>query len=531
MTTEMPPYPPTFWSLVEQRAATDGDRPMLTDERGRQLTFGAYRLEAERAAAGLAALGVGSGTTVSWQLPTTLEAFVLMAALARLDAVQNPIIPILRHRDVGFIAGQTETDLLIVPGTWRGFDYLEMGEEIMATRSSGTRGRVLTADVTGSQGIGLPVGDPTLLPPPPPELAPDDLPVRWLYYSSGTTADPKGTRHTDWTVLHGATALITSLGLGPDDCYPVAYPVSHIGGVAVVVLQLMTACRLACVETFDARRSPAFMADVGATVLGSALPFIHAYLDAQRAFGDEPMFPRLRACLSGGAPKPVELHREVKKVLGGTGVLSSWGLTEFPIATHARTDDPDKVLATTEGHPVPGVQLRVVSLDGDEVPSGEEGELRLKGPQMFRGYLDSSLDAAAFDEDGWFRTGDLGVVEPSGAVRITGRLKDVIIRNAENISAQEVEDVLYGHPDIVDVAVIGLPDPRMGECCCAVVVLADGADDLTVAQAAEHCATQGLTRQKRPDRIELVDELPRNLMGKVLKADLRARYAEPTANA
>jgi acyl-CoA synthetase (AMP-forming)/AMP-acid ligase II len=516
-------YPSTFWQLVERRATADPDAPLLLDDRGRHLTAGAYRRAAEVAAAGLTEFGVGAGTVVSWQLPTTIEGFVLLAALSRAGATQNPLVPILRHREVGFITAQVGAELLVVPRRWRDFDFAAMAREIAASRTPACG--VLELELTSAGGLDLPAGDPTTLPPPPAPAAPESQPVRWLYYSSGTTAEPKGARHTDWSVMHSATALIEGLGVGPDDLYPIAFPLTHIGGMSVLTLALVTGCRLACIESFDPVRSPELMAEMGATVLGSALPFLNAYVAAQQRHGAAPLFPKLRTCVSGGAPKPPSLHREIKETLGGFGVMSSWGLTEFPIATHARADDDDETLATTEGHPVIGVQVRVADSDGNDVPPGHEGELRLKGPQAFRGYVDAALDTDAFDSHGWFRTGDLGVLEPSGAVRITGRLKDVIIRNAENISAKEVEDVVGLHPSIVDVAVVGLPDPRTGERCCAVVVAAPGQDAPTLEELAAHCRAQGLPRQKLPDRLEVVDALPRNPMGKVRKNDLRARFA------
>ncbi len=154
--------------------------------------------------------------------------------------------------------------------------------------------------------------------------------------------------------------------------------------------------------------------------------------------------------------------------LGGVGIVSGWGLTEAPILTMARTVDPDDKLATTEGRAMPGVQLRAVSpADGSVVGVGVEGELQAQAPQLMRGYLDASLDADAF-VDGWFRTGDLGVIDEQGYVRITGRLKDVIIRKGENVSAKEVEDLLFEHEKVADVAVIGLPDADRGELVCAV---------------------------------------------------------------
>jgi cyclohexanecarboxylate-CoA ligase len=170
------------------------------------------------------------------------------------------------------------------------------------------------------------------------------------------------------------------------------------------------------------------------------------------------------------------------------------------------------------------VDIRVVGLDGGDVGPGEEGELRLRGPQCCKGYVDRTLDAAAFDEQGYFRTGDLGFLGPRGHVRITGRSKDVIIRNAENISAQEVENLLYEHPTIADVAVVGLPHPATGERACAVVVLEAGETQLSLADLAEFCRQRGLANQKIPERIEIVDALPRNALGKVLKRELRATY-------
>jgi len=172
---------------------------------------------------------------------------------------------------------------------------------------------------------------------------------------------------------------------------------------------------------------------------------------------------------------------------------------------------------------VPGVSVRVVGDDEREVKPGEEGELRLKGPQCFLGYVDSSLDAGAFDADGWFRTGDRGLVDCNRNIIITGRLKDAIIRNAENISALEIESALASHPAVADVAVIGVPDPVTGERVCAVVV-AEAGTTVTLSDLAQHCRAQGLSRHKSPERLEVVTALPRNLTGKVLKNELRTRF-------
>ena len=516
-------YPPTFWALIELVATEEPEGVIMSDDRGRRLTNREFHDACEATAAALVGLGVEPDSAVSWQLPTVLEAVVLMGALARIGARQNPIIPILRRREVSFITSQTKAELLIVPGVWRGFDYTAMADDIAAE----TGFAVLTVradDAINSFGLALPVGDPATLPPAPAHLAPADLPVRWIYYSSGTTSDPKGGRHTDQSTMAGASGMLGSMGVLPDDVIPVPFPIAHIGGICMATAVLMSRARALLAEAFDAERSPFVYAENGGSLLGSAVPFFHAYLAAQRKHGSEPLFPRIRACISGGAPKPPELHYEIQRELGGRGIVSSYGLTEFPIATYCTFDDSDEMLATTEGRPSPGVDLRVVDADERECGPGEEGELRLKGPQMIRGYVDASLDAHAFDAQGFFRTGDLGIVEPSGHVRITGRLKDIIIRNAENISAQEIENVLYTHPKITDVAVIGLPDKKTGERCCAVIVLADGVTTLTLADLGEFCAANGLAKQKVPEQIEFVDQLPRNAMGKILKQDLRKKY-------
>jgi acyl-CoA synthetase (AMP-forming)/AMP-acid ligase II len=205
------------------------------------------------------------------------------------------------------------------------------------------------------------------------------------------------------------------------------------------------------------------------------------------------------------------------------GIVSGYGLTEAPIIAMGSIHDTEEQLAHTEGRASGGATLRAVTLEGKEAGIGEEGEIRVKAPQMMKGYLDSSLDAEAFDEDGWFKTGDLGRIDADGMVTITGRVKDIIIRNMENVSAKEVEDVLFAHPGIADVAVIGVPDPKTGERVCAVVVPAEGAD-VTFDSMVAFCREQGLMTQKLPERLELVDALPRNPTGKVLKFELKARF-------
>ncbi len=520
-----PTHPGSFWALVEQRADASPDHVLLSDDLGRSLTSAQLRDEAASVAAGLAEEGIGEGSTVSWQLPTCIEALVLSMALCRLGVVQNPIIAMLREREVGAILGQVEPDLIVVPGVWRGFDHAAMVRDL----SPGTP--VLRVDHRsagdGPQRLALPVADPHGLASAPTPRANS---TRWIFSTSGSTGSPKGVRHTDISVMAGCNGMIPRLDMGPTDVYPIAFPIPHIGGPIMLAMALHSGCRLVLLDSFDPATSPEFMAEVGATLLGSALPFHLAYMAAQERHGPEPLYPRLKACTSGGAAKPPGHHRRVKAALGGAGTVSAWGLTEFPLATQAALDDTDDQLDGTEGRPAAGTELEVVALDGRVCPPGEEGELRLRGAPMFLGYVDPTLDADAFDGDGWFRTGDLGVQWPSGHVAITGRLKDVIVRNAENISAKAVEDALRSHPSVVDAVVLGLPHHRTGEQVCAVLVLAPdrvGAEPpLDVTELGRFWAERGMARHTCPERVEVVDTIPRNAMGKVLTQDLRRSLLE-----
>jgi acyl-CoA synthetase (AMP-forming)/AMP-acid ligase II len=438
---------------------------------------------------------------------------VLVAALSRLGAVQNPILPIYRERELGFILRQAGTKLFVVPSSWRSIDFASMAKGIAADIDGL---EVLVADRS------LPTGDPAVLPPVP---APDDDAIRWLFYTSGTTAEPKGAQHTDRTIMAAAVGMSERLALVPEDRSALVFPFTHIGGIIWMFSSLLVGLTNLLDEAFDPVRTTEFLAKQDATLAGSGTTFHLAYLKAQRANPAEPLFPHVRVCPGGGAPKPPALHYEVKKELGGVGIVSGYGLTESPILTMASVDDPDEVLANTEGRPMRGVDLRVVTLDGGVAGVGEEGEIRAKAPQLMKGYLDGALDGDAFDDDGFFRTGDLGRQDGEGNVTITGRLKDVIIRKGENISAKEVEDLLFEHEKVGDVAVIGLPHPEMGEMCCAVVVTADGADALAIDEMVAFLKGRGLAIQKVPERLELVDALPRNPAGKVVKNELRDRYA------
>jgi acyl-CoA synthetase (AMP-forming)/AMP-acid ligase II len=491
----------TFWDLIADAAARHPDRVLFANTDGHQLTSVGLCDAAERVAAGLV---LTAEDIVSWQLPTVLESVVLMAALARVGALQNPIIPLLREREVGLITRQLHTTKIVVPTSWRGFDYQAMADRV--ARDAGFEVIAVELEQRPRQQLRLPLGDVGILPPPPS----NDHAWRWAYYTSGSTAAPKGVRHTDASVIASSWGITERLEIHDGDVYPVAWPLTHIGGATMMAAVLRAGGRLVLFDTFDPGVIGENMAKLNPTILGTAVPFFRAYLEAQRRHEDTPLYPNLRAFTAGGAPTPAELLHELEQAFAGKPVVNSWGLTEFPVAASAAPSDPAHRLATTVGRAAPGVRVRVV-----------DGELRLKGPQRFVGYVDPALDTDAFDETGWFRTGDLGVIDDDGYITITGRLKDVIIRNGENVSALEVEEVLLRHPDIADASVLGLPDTRTGERICAVIVPA-AHRRVTMDMVIEHCASEYLARQKMPEQIAIVDAIERNPMGKVVKSELRS---------
>jgi acyl-CoA synthetase (AMP-forming)/AMP-acid ligase II len=502
--------------LVDQRAAISPDRVLMVDDRGASLTCRHFAEETIRVANRFAAAGVGSGSVVSWILPTGIDALVVMVALARTEAVQNPIIPAYREREIGHIMGELEVDAIVTVPSWRGIEYLELCQELAAAR--GVKTAVLTiADVmrgeTGLASVGRTAHQRELGG------------TRWVFYTSGTTSNPKGVRHTDASLAAAATGMVEHMAMSEADGFGIAFPIAHIGGAINLMATLLSGARVILIEHFDREASTAALAREGVTMAGSGTAFHLAYLEMQAAQPDTPLFPALRCCPGGGAPKPPGLHARVKQELGGLGIISSWGLTEAPVLTMGRPTDPDSKLADTEGRPLPGVQLRAVAPDGHTCQPGEPGELRVRAGQQMLGYVDASLDADAFDDDGFVRTGDVGVIDADGYVKITGRIKDVIIRKGENVSAAEVEQLLRSHPDIADAAVIGVPDAQAGERVCAVVQMVEGRRPvLDAATLGSYLEREGLRRIAWPEQVEVMASLPRTVAGKIDKEALKGQF-------
>ncbi|MER7048986.1 class I adenylate-forming enzyme family protein [Streptomyces jumonjinensis] len=485
----------TLWELVRRRAALTPDRPALLQE-DRALTFGALHDRAERVAAGLLERGVGPGSVVAWQLPTRIETVLLSLALARIGAVQTPVIPFHRDREVAFALRASKAEFFAVPGEWRGFDHTAMARRV------GARGVFEAYDA-------LPSGNPCRLPPPPAS----GTDARWIYWTSGTTSDPKGVLHTDRSLIAGGSCLAHALRLTADDVGSIAFPYAHIGGADYLVTLLLYGFPAVLFERFALPGALAEYRRHGVTLAGGSTAFYTMFLAEQRETPGRKLIPTLRLLAGGGAPKPPELYYDVVRELG-CELTHGYGMTEAPMITMGSPGDAPELLATTEGRPPEGMEIRIT-----------DGEVRLRGEAVCQGYLDPAQSAEVFDEDGFLRTGDLGRLTPEGHLVLTGRLKDVIIRKGENISAREIEELLHTHPGVADAAVIGLPDPVRGERVCAVVEQPPGAAPLTLEPLVAFLRAAGLSAYKLPEQLEVVAELPRNeTLRKVLKYRLRERF-------
>ena len=506
----------TIWQLIEQRAAQTPDAVIFVTEDDTRMTFGEFRDAAEVCAAGLAGLGITSQTRVTWQLPTCIPAIVASAALARLDAVQSPVLHLYREKELGFVMRHTQAEFCIVPSVWKGFDFTAMADSLAAEMSPSPV--VLSLD-------SLPAGGPADLGPVP-EFAEGEEPIRWIYSTSGTTSDPKGVLHTDATLIAGGQGLADALQMTAEDVGSMAFPFAHIAGPDYLVMMLISGMSAVLIEAFNPVDTVATYAKNGVTMAGGSTAFYQMFLAEQRKQPETKVMPALRALSGGGAPMPPEIYREVLDEME-IKVCHGYGMTEIPMITQGSPTDSDDQLAHTTGKPVTGADVRIVLEDGSLASAGVDGEVRVKGPMVAKGYTNAELTEQAFDENGYFRTGDIGHLRPDGHVVLTGRIKDIIIRKGENISAKEIEDLLYAHPGVGDVAVIGLPDRERGERVCAVVERPAEGEVITFEEMVSYLGEQGLTRFKTPEQLEVVDSLPRNeTLRKVLKYQLRDSFAD-----
>lgn len=483
----------------------------LIDER--QFTFEELDALSSSFAAALRERGIGPGDVVSAQLPNWWEAAVVLLGASRIGAVLNPLQMIYRQGELRFILRQNASKALIVPHAFRGFGYGAMVDEVAAVLPDAPL--VITVRGPGATRfedlLKAPAGEP-------PTVSPDD--VCLLLYTSGTTADPKGALHTHNSLMRSAQDLVDLFRIHGGDRVFMASPVTHITGLLLGFLMPWSqGAGAVLMDQWDAERALDLILDHGCTFTGGAPPFIRGLIDAAKRRGLGPEDVPLTRGPCGGADVPPSLIREAADVLGAR-FTRIYGSTEGVTVTGAQADQPFAFAAESDGPPLPGHEIRIVDEAGRDVAPGTTGEILIRGPSNFVGYFDPALNADCFDEQGFFRMGDLGQWDADGCIRIQGRKKDIIIRNGENIAAKEVEDLLVTHEMVGEVALVGVPDPDTGERACAYVVPAQGAVP-TLADLCGALETAQIARQKYPEYLVLVDALPKTASGKVQKFRLR----------
>ncbi|WP_370935623.1 AMP-binding protein [Amycolatopsis sp. cg13] len=507
----------TITDYLDDAAAATPDKTAFVDSQ-RGVTFGQLKHEVDRCALGLLELGVRPGDVVSFQLPNRIEWIVVHYAASRIGAVSNPLIPIYRDREVGFMVALAKSKVLVVPREFRGFDYPAMARRLRPQWPD--LEHVLVVGSSWDEFAATHWEERRELP----SWRPDPNDVTLLIFTSGTTGEPKGVMHTHNTAIAANNPLPDRLGITSDSVLHMASTLAHLTGFlygARLGVQNGATCVLQ--DVWDAAQFVELVAEHGITYTSAATPFLHDLLSAPNLAEHDLQSLQRFCCM--GAPIPRALVREARRKLPGLVVLGGWGQSEDALVTLGIPGDPDDKLIDTDGCPWPGMRIRVVDADGTELPPGAEGRLQVAGPFLFVGYAERlELARESFTGD-WFDTGDLAAIDADGYLRIAGRTKDVIIRGGENIPVAYVENVLYEHPDVEAVAVVAVPDPRLQERACACLVLKPAAH-LDLEKLRGFLSEKGVAKQYWPERVELFPELPRTASGKIQKFQLRALVEE-----
>jgi cyclohexanecarboxylate-CoA ligase len=506
-----------------------------------RLTYGELGELVDRCAVALLDLGVESGDVVSMQLPNSWEFVALALAAARVGAAVNPLVPILRHRELSFILGRTASRVCVMPHMFRGYPHGQLLSDVAKDLP-----QLEHAFVVGSPDeTPLPAGTESFeahflgrTAADPEQIAtldarrPKGDDVAEIQFTSGTTGEPKGVVHSWNTVWSAARVWPEVLGLGAGDVAFMASTLAHQTGFLYgVIVPMSMGMTVVFQDVWDPAEFIRICDRERVTYTVGATPFVLDAVAAQRDIGASLETLRYFGC--GGAPIPPHLVAASQEVLGAE-LIAVWGMTENGIVTCTRPGDPVEVVSDSDGTPVPWMEIRVVSPDGVELSPGEVGHLQVRGASQTLGYFQrpdlyqDALRPADDDRGPWFDTGDLARRRPEdGGIRIAGRAKDLVIRGGENVPVVEVEAVLYNHPKVFEVAVIGVPDERLGERACAVVAPADPADPPTLAELVAECERAGMARQFWPERIEICKEMPKTPSGKIQKFMLREQLSAP----
>jgi HIP---CoA ligase len=490
-------------ALVRATVERFGDRPAVVDG-DKQLTYAELDEEARRFGAALVAAGVEPGDRVSIWAPNSAEWIVAVLGLWSAGATLVPVNTRFKGPEAADILGRAGVKALVTVTDFLGADYVSMldGTDLPALQTT-----VVIGTPSWDHFIGAANGaDRVELDRRAAAVNDDD--VADILFTSGTTGRPKGVVQTHRSTLQVATDWVAMTGLGADDRYLMVNPYFHMFGLKAGILASVAAAATMLPEpVFDVDRALERVAAERVTVLPGAPTLYQSILDhPEREARD---LHTLRVAVTGAADIPVELIRRIMNELPFETVIAGYGLTEGGTATATQPDDPPEAIATTVGKPRPGFELRIV-----------DSEIVLRSGSLMSHYLDDPEGTAAvLSDDGWLRTGDLGVIDDDGRLRIVGRMKDMFIVGGFNAYPAEIENALLRHPDIQQVAVIGIPDDRLGEVGMAFAVLRPGSTvsgDEVMAWSRDQMANY-----KVPRRVEFVDQLPLNATGKIVKDDLR----------
>ena len=493
-----------------------GDRTVITyAELDRHIT---------RIAAGLAALGVGPGDVVSCQLPNWWQMSALYLACARIGAVLNPLMPIFREHELSFMLAHARSKVLVVPKIFRNFDHQAMARGLRSELPDlahvlviGGEGEESFEEVLLERAWEAECDTAALFA----ERRPSADDVTQVIYTSGTTGKPKGVMHTYNTLLSHIRPFCERHGLTEAHTVLMPSPLAHQLGF---LYGLMVPIYLGATSILQDIWDPLFAVRVigeerPSLTLGST-PFLADLLDV--ASEHRAQLESLQSFISAGAPIPGALVERAISLID-TKVISAWGMTENGAVTTTRPEDPSHMAVISDGLALPYMEVKVIGENGETLAPNQEGDLLVRGASMFVGYLNQP-ELYNVDEDGWFPTGDIARMDENGYIRITGRSKDVVIRGGENIPVADIENTLYKHPAIQAVALVGAPDPRLGERLCAYVTMHDGqARPLSLQDVTDYLLEHKFTRQYLPEYLEVLDELPRTPSGKIQKFKLRER--------
>jgi cyclohexanecarboxylate-CoA ligase len=517
-----------LFDILEAQTAARPDRVFLTDDTS-SLTVRELRDSALGLAVGLKRRGIGPGDRVSAQIPNWTEFAIISAALSRIGAILVPIMPIYRRDEVRYVLDTAGVRIAICPTSFKKFDYLDMYrglrdelpglKEVVALRGTG-----LPEDVTRFESLMVDL-EPTAAVAELGAGAGPDEPFL-IVYTSGTTSRPKGCVHTFNTYACAARLLAKAFAYTEQDVQFGPSPITHTTGlVTSVILPLIHGAASHLMEAWEPKRGMDQIRKHGCTAVVCATTFLQMLMDAYDSDTDE--ISSMRMWVAAGSPIPGNVVERATTLFPTMRVLSLYGRSENLCTTVCAVDDDPERSVTSDGRALPLQSVHIVDLDGNEVARGEEGDIAYKGAMHMLEYLDQPEETAAlFTVDGYSRSGDLGHMDEDGFVRVTGRTKDIVIRGGLNISVREIEDLLTAHPSVRAVAVVGMPDQKLGEAVCCYLVPTDSEHAITLEKVKKYLLNAGLAVQKVPQRLEIVRELPMTATGKIQKHILRAKIAE-----